>query len=58
MSTEMVLEGRYYGRVRGLAALMRAIVWEPTNRRAWRSARELIMRGVSKAFDLRRLGRR
>ena len=58
MSTEMVLEGRYYGRVRGLVALMRAIVWEPTNRRAWRSARELIMRGVSKPLDLTGSGRR
>ena len=48
MSTELVLEGRYYSRILGLSRLFLAILFYPVNKRAYRSIAELFLRGIRK----------
>src|SRR5437879_1007015 len=44
MATELILEGRFYGRMKGFILLLQAIVSQPTKRETWTSLFELCRR--------------
>lgn len=48
ISTQLTLEGRSMSRIRGVFALMKAIMYFPGNKSAWFSMFEIIWRGVKK----------
>lgn len=52
MSAEMVLEGRYFGRIKGVHCLFVALMYDPFNRNAWKSLRETFMRGFEGLIGL------
>jgi glycosyltransferase involved in cell wall biosynthesis len=48
LSTELTLEGRHWGRFRGLIKLMQAIYYNPHNYKAWISMFEILSRSMKK----------
>jgi glycosyltransferase involved in cell wall biosynthesis len=48
MATYLIIEGRYYGRWKGSIRLLRALYYNPFNRKAWASSKELMIRAVKK----------
>ncbi len=54
MATQLVLEGRFYGRGKGLGRLLGALAYDPGNRAAWSSVWELVRRGGSAGRRSRR----
>ncbi|MBI3667363.1 MAG: glycosyltransferase family 2 protein [Acidobacteria bacterium] len=50
MSSQLTLEGRYYGTFKGFRRLCHALSYDPANRRAWTSMIELSMRGLRKTW--------
>lgn len=52
MATEMIVEGRYYGGVKGWLRFVEAIVYDPSNKRAWKSLLDLSLRGLNKVCGL------
>ena len=52
MSNQLLLEGRYYGGVKGWLRLVEAIIYDPSNKGAWKSLYELSLRGLKKGFGL------
>ncbi len=52
MATQLVLEGRYYGGIDGALRLGQAVLYDPTNRLAWRSLMRSVRRAASKAWRL------
>lgn len=50
MANQLLLEGRYYGGVKGWLRLVEAIICDPSNKRAWKSLFELSLRGLKKVF--------
>jgi glycosyltransferase involved in cell wall biosynthesis len=48
MSTQYMLEGRSYSRFKGLLKLFQALLYDPSNRRAWSSIFEISSRGLAK----------
>lgn len=48
LATEMILEGRFWGGLRGVALLAGAAALEPSRRHAWSSLGELIRRGAGR----------
>jgi hypothetical protein len=51
MATELVLEGRVWGRGKGLFRLIRAIFYDPWNTQAWTSIAELFSKVWTKLMD-------
>ena len=51
MSHELNLEGRVYGRFKGIWLILQAIVYNPANKNAWKSLYELTIRGLRKSFQ-------
>jgi len=50
MSHELVLEGRYYGGFSGLGLLLKAILNNPLNKKAWSSIAQMTARGFQQIF--------
>ena len=53
MSTELVIEGRMLGGMRGAIRLFGAIACDASNRRAWQSLRDTARRGVARMTNRR-----
>jgi hypothetical protein len=49
MATERILEGRYWGGLRGWLTLAQAIAYNPFNQKAWSSWFEMSFRALRKA---------
>jgi glycosyltransferase involved in cell wall biosynthesis len=48
MAAQLILEGRYFGRLQGALRLTNALIHDPFNHYAWHSLGELMSRGLSK----------
>lgn len=48
MATELIIEGRYYGGMKGGWLLLQAAAYDPTNRKSWTSLKELFLRAMHK----------
>jgi glycosyltransferase involved in cell wall biosynthesis len=57
MASELALEGRFYGRARGVLLILRAIAYDPASHHAWRAARAIAAHGTKRALLLAGLGR-
>jgi glycosyltransferase involved in cell wall biosynthesis len=52
MATELILEGRFWGRLRGLSKLIQAIFYDPLNDKIWRSIGESLARAINKTLRI------
>ena len=52
LCTQLIMEGRHYGRFKGLMKLMVAIYYYPLNYKAWRSIYDLLLRSMKKLINL------
>ena len=50
MATELILEGRFWGRFRGLSKLIQATFYDPLTPKIWVSIGELILRAKKQSF--------
>ncbi len=50
MSYELTLEGRYYGRINGMAKFAAALLYDPSNKRVYQSIGEFTARGIKKSI--------
>jgi glycosyltransferase involved in cell wall biosynthesis len=50
MSSELVLEGRYFGSLKGVMMFSQALWYNPSNSKGWESLNQLIKRGLIKVF--------
>ncbi len=55
MATQMVIEGRTYGRFKGLLRLAEAILYQPGKREVWTSSFELCERAVNRIIPTSQL---
>ena len=51
MSYALNMEGRVYGRFKGIWHLLQALVYNPANKNAWKSLYDLTVRGLRKPFQ-------
>jgi glycosyltransferase involved in cell wall biosynthesis len=52
LCTQLIMEGRYFGRFRGLAKLVQAIYYDPQNYKGFVSIYEIYARGLNKLFKI------
>jgi glycosyltransferase involved in cell wall biosynthesis len=52
LCTQLILEGRYLGRIKGLIKLIQAIYYDPQNYKGWTSIFEIFSRAVKKLIEL------